>query len=298
MIRDKNLALKLPPEIVGKNSQRPTQSSIFLNYNKVRKYWNNVKPSVLGPYMMEGFGFPLSAGFFRFQKECKIVSSFIREFDSSSSVLDLGSGVGFWTQFFSNQFSKIVSVEASDILYKELHSKFASNPRIRTIQCDVLQFAPKEKFKVVFLGGLLMYLNRPEVETLLRRISSWLEPGGVIICRESTVRTGQIARKDDYQVVYRSQDEYRKLFLKSGYTVSNVIPNTPYLMLQMASELIKKWRALVPKQFWGTQILGRLFYWVLRPGYPFTTSALFKVLTTMGVKFPKLTNHFFVMRPK
>jgi len=40
-----------------------------LDYEAVQRYWNNARPSILGPYMMEGFGFPPAAGLFRFNAE-------------------------------------------------------------------------------------------------------------------------------------------------------------------------------------------------------------------------------------
>ena len=37
-----------------------------INQTSVNRYWAEVTPSILGPYMMDGFGFPMSAGDFRF----------------------------------------------------------------------------------------------------------------------------------------------------------------------------------------------------------------------------------------
>ena len=33
-----------------------------LDYSKVRTYWKQATPSILGPYMTDGFGFPASGG--------------------------------------------------------------------------------------------------------------------------------------------------------------------------------------------------------------------------------------------
>ncbi len=38
------------------------QASPLLDYATVSRYWSNAKPSIMGPYMMDGFGFPGSAG--------------------------------------------------------------------------------------------------------------------------------------------------------------------------------------------------------------------------------------------
>ena len=73
------------------------ESSPQLNYSKVQAYWKRAQPSMLGPYMMDGFGFPAAAGRFRFRGECKIVEQLIGGANQEGSVLDLGSGIGCWT---------------------------------------------------------------------------------------------------------------------------------------------------------------------------------------------------------
>ena len=76
----------------------------------------------MGPYMMEGFGFPASAGRFRFRAESVIVEQLIHnaKVDTTGAVLDLGSGVGYWAEFFALKFNKVVAVEASTPLYKSM----------------------------------------------------------------------------------------------------------------------------------------------------------------------------------
>ena len=44
-----------------------------IDYAKVNRYWEKATPSILGPYMMDDFGFPASAGDFRFRAESRIV---------------------------------------------------------------------------------------------------------------------------------------------------------------------------------------------------------------------------------
>ncbi len=60
-----------------------------LDYAGVNQYWSKARPSILGPYMMDGFGFPASAGRFRFHGESSIVSRLNRTLDSDGTALDL-----------------------------------------------------------------------------------------------------------------------------------------------------------------------------------------------------------------
>ena len=76
----------------------------------------------------------------------------------------------------------------------------------------------------------------------------------------------------------------------------SVQANTAYINVQMACELIKKWKALVPEGFRCLPVVGRLAYWGLRLGYPWNSRLIPWLLARIGREFPLLTNHFFVLR--
>ncbi len=105
------------------------------------------------------------------------------------------------------------------------------------------------------------------------------------------------ALQGDYQVVYRSVETYRSLLVDAGFDVVSVQPNTAYINVQMACELIKKWKALLPGRFRCLPVVGRLAYWGFRLGYPWNTRLIPWLLARMGREFPLLRNHFFVLRP-
>ncbi len=274
-----------------------------LDYSKVQAYWKRARPSMLGPYMMDGFGFPAGAGSFRFRGELHSVTDAIKNLRSSISVLDFGSGTGVWTEYFAQRFSKVVSVEASTALYETLQDRCSRLPNVATFNEDVRSFTPKGKFGLVFLGGLLMYLNEHDVSVLMSRLAPHLEPDAVILCRESTVRQGVKVIQGDYQVVYRSVERYRSLFVGAGFDIISVVANAAYIYPQMACELIKKWKSLVGTnptggdRFQCLPVVGRLAYWGLRLGYPWNTRLIPWLFGRMGREFPALTNHFFVLRP-
>ncbi len=142
-----------------------------------------------------------------------------------------------------------------------------------------------------------MYLDDRDVRTLLRKLIPHLEPGALVLCRESTIRHGVKALQGDYQVVYRSVETYRSHLDDAGFDVVSVQPNTAYINVQMACELIKKWKVRVPDRFQCLPIVGRLAYWVFRLGYPWNTRLMPWLFARMGREFPLLTNHFFVLRP-
>jgi len=293
----------LPHRATGQNGVAVVRRTApQLDYSKVRAYWKRARPSLLGPYMMDGFGFPAGAGSFRFRGELRSVTDAIKNLRSSISVLDFGSGAGVWTEYFAQRFSNVVSVEASPALFESLQERCSCYPNVATFNEDVRSFAPQGKFGLVFLGGLLMYLDDGDVRTLLCKLIPCLEPGALVLCRESTIRHGVRAVQGDYQVVYRSVETYRSILVDAGFDIVSVQPNTAYINVQMACELIKKWKALVGTtstggdRFQCLPVVGRLAYWGLRLGYPWNTRLIPWLLARMGREFPKLTNHFFVLK--
>ena len=274
-----------------------------LDYLKVRAYWKRAPPSMLGPYMMDGFGLPASAGRFRFRGELHAVAEAIRDLGPGTSVLDLGSGVGVWAEYFAQRFSKVVAVEASPTLYEALKDRCSRYPNVTTYNRDVLSFEPGGKFGstggfgLVFLGGLLMYLNDRDVRALLRKLIPCLEPEALVLCRESTIRRGVKSLQGDYQVVYRSVEAYREILADAGFDVVSVEANTAYINAQMACELVMKWKTLVPGRLRCLPVVGRLAYWGFRLGYPWNARLIPWLFARMGREFPLLTNHFFILRP-
>ena len=130
-----------------------------------------------------------------------------------------------------------------------------------------LSFEPDDRYELLFLGGMLMYLNDREVIALFRKILPSLNPGGMILCRETTVREGVVTRSGEYQATYRSIEVYRRLFADCRLTVTRIEPNRPYVLLQLGCELIKKWQAVAPRPLRGLDgLLGRSVYWGLRLG--------------------------------
>jgi len=240
---------------------------------------------------MDGFGFPVSAGNFRFREEARIVRRLLCGVEHNGTVLDLGSGVGYWAEEFARSFSQVIAVEGSNALYPVLDERCTPYFNIRTIHGNVLSFEPDGYYNLVFLGGLLMYLDENDLIALLQKLIPRLGPDGVILCRESTVRGETVMLKGDYPVVYRSVQDYKRIFKQCGLTLRHVERNEPYVLMQMGCELIKKWKRVVPEPFQALRIMGHLSYWGMRLGAPWIK----RLPRVLGIPFPGLENHFFVL---
>ena len=98
-------------------------------------------------------------------------------------------------------------------------------------------------------------------------------------------------RKGDYPVVYRSVSVYDDLFDRCGLVIQTVERNEPYVLMQMACELIAKWQQFVPPNFQALRIAGPLAYCAMRLGNPW----IMRLPAVLGNSFPILENHFFVL---
>ena len=92
--------------------------------------------------------------------------------------------------------------------------------------------------------------------------------------------------------MYRSVASYSRIFEECGLTVSTVELNVPYALLQIGCEAVRKWKGMMPKPLRLTPIVGRLAYWALRLSAPLAV----RVSEALGLRIPRLTNHFFVLR--
>ncbi len=262
-----------------------------IDYAKVTRYWEAATPSILGPYMMDDFGFPASAGNFRFQAESRIVERLTSGVKQDGTVLDLGSGIGTWAEKFVQRFSHVTAVEGSRTLYDSLQTRAAPYANLRTVHGDVMTFEPDTQYDLIFLGGLLMYLDEKDVTALLRKLAPRLKRGGIILCRESTVRENALSLRGDYQVNYRTLSNYQHLFRQCGLSTSHIERNEPYILIEMASELVEKWQNALPIRFQTLRAVGHTTYFGLRAGYPWIT----RLPKSLGIAFPKLENHYFTL---
>jgi SAM-dependent methyltransferase len=265
-----------------------------LDYSSVNRYWNSAKPSMLGPYMMDGFGFPDGAGWYRFKAEQRLVDRLTARQNPGGRVLDLGCGIGHWAEHFAARFTEVVAVEGSSTFFDSLKKRAAAKRNLEAVHANVMDYTPTGSFEVIFLGGLLMYLNEADVIALLQRLAPLLNRGGIILCRESTVREGSETRQGEYQATYRSKQVYSELFNGCDLTVDRSEMNVPYVLLQMGCEIMKVWKAGIPAALRTLTPAGHLVYAALRLANPWIT----RVPTAVGWDFPHLKNHFFLLKRK
>src|SRR5690606_1609760 len=71
-------------------------------------------------------------------------------------------------------------------------------------------------FDLVFFGSVLQYMDDDVVSTCLAKAKTLLAPGGCVVSRDSVQLVTRIERAGEYPVIYRTPQEYFKLFSARG----------------------------------------------------------------------------------
>ena len=246
--------------------------------------------------MAHGHNLPVNAVAHRLAKEQHTIGEWLEAVDASGRVLDVGCGAGAWVEIFANRYDRVIGIERSQLMVEAARDRVAHIANAQILSGDGRKDLPEGPFDLIFVGGLFMYLNDSDSLALLHSLKERLGCGGSIILRESTVRTGLLLAKGEYQAVYRSVDLYHDLFQEAGIPCLEVRPNPGYNDMVIAEGIVdlrRRGLAFLPKD---SPLLGYLTWWALRGITPISFWALPKVLSRMNVPWPRLQNHFFLLQ--
>jgi len=266
----------------------------------VESYFDGAGGSIAASMSMmaHGHNLPLNAMAQRLSKEQRTITGWLDAVGDSGKVLDVGYGAGAWVEIFANRYAGVVGIERSQLMVEAGRIRVAHMANADIISGDGRKDLPDGPFNLIFVGGLFMYLNDSDAMALLEALKKRLRTEGVIILRESTVRTGVLLAKGEYQAIYRSVDSYRQLFQEAEIGCQEVRQNPGYRNIVMAEELVnfrRKWLPFLPK---NSALLGNLTWWALRGITPVSFWALPKALSGLNVPWPRLQNHFFLLKPE
>jgi SAM-dependent methyltransferase len=265
----------------------------------VKRYFDNTSSGTAATVSMMSHehNLPASASRYRLRKEIGTISDWLNTADDSGRALDVGCGAGAWTEIFAKCYKSVIGIEQSSLMLSAATQRTARLPNVKILEGDARYDLPEGSFDMIFLGGLCMYLDDPDVIELLHSLTSRLNEGGAIILRESTVHQGVSLSQGEYQAVYRSVNLYRQLFDGAGSFHVEVRRNYGYANLVTAEELVnlrRKWLPFLPE---NSTTLGSLTWWALRGTAPVSLWALPRILSQFGIPWPGLQNHFFRLTP-
>lgn len=148
--------------------------------------------------------------------------------NENQTILDLGAGVGQWAFRFAPLVNKIVAVEFAlsqiEIAKREQAKRRIDN--ITFIHSSAESFISNEKFDVIFISGLIVYLNEKQFSKLIVNAKKMLKPKGILFLREPSsilderyaiIDQYSEALKANYSAIYRTPDEIISLFETAGF---------------------------------------------------------------------------------
>lgn len=147
-----------------------------------------------------------------------------------ASLLDLGAGVGQWSFRFAALVRRVLAVEYSaplaEIGRREAAQRGATNVEFVTSSAEA--FTTEERFDIVFVSGLFVYLTDAQCERLMRNLPELLAPGGTLLLRDGTsILPGRHEinhrfserLKEYYSATYRPRGEYVEAFARAGFAL-------------------------------------------------------------------------------
>lgn len=146
------------------------------------------------------------------------------------SLLDLGAGVGQWSLRFAERGARrVLAVEYSDKLAEigrnEAHRRGMSAVKFQTSPAEA--FATDERFDVVFISGLLVYMDDVQAAMLAGHLAGYCNSDALLMLRDGTgveqrheINDRYSAHlKTLYSATYRTRDQYLALFQGAGFSL-------------------------------------------------------------------------------
>ena len=143
------------------------------------------------------------------------------------SVLDLGCGVGRWGELFCPKVAHYIGIDGSTKMIeraKENLSKFNNKELIvgnlREIENEIVAIHDENwQYDIVFISGVLMYLNDSEVIAVLKQLPALVNNGGQVCLIESMSQNTRLTLKDiyseelkqNYSAIYRTEEEFLQM---------------------------------------------------------------------------------------
>src|SRR5215831_10565692 len=140
-------------------------------YSTTRSYWSNqnTAPALMG-VATYGAGGLLEAAY-RHSEELNRFEKMARP-TKASRVLELGSGNGRWIVSLAPRVRNYTAVDFSNQMIshakQRVHALGLQN--VIFIEASLVDFRTEEKFDIIYISGVSMYLNDCDLEALLLRL--------------------------------------------------------------------------------------------------------------------------------
>jgi len=189
----------------------------------VKEYWNNRLNS---EFSLKGVGYISFSKFYNkwlYKTKTFILSKIIRENKlnlSGSSVLDIGSGTGFFVNYYTQNKAKITGLDITDISVQTLSKEY---PAGKFYCMDISREALNEKFDIINMWDVMYHQVDDDLfKSALSNIAKMSKPGTAFIITDSFGRDA--ATKVSEHVVFRSFSDYETIMADLGFKLIKIYP--------------------------------------------------------------------------
>jgi SAM-dependent methyltransferase len=141
-------------------------------------------------------------------------------------LLDIGTGTGFWVEYFLNkEVSSIVGVDISSLAIENLQKNYGKD-NLRFICGDVgnSDFNMNKDFSLIVAMDVLYHIvDNKKFETAIRNISCSLRPGGYFIFSDIMSNTNDEMRPQPH-VCFRNIKQYNEQLENLGIDIIEISP--------------------------------------------------------------------------
>lgn len=144
---------------------------------------------------------------------------------TNKKVLEIGCGLGRWAEFFHDKCDTYLGIDYAENLIELANENYKYDncyfQVMSALNIDIDNLIIKPPFDVIFIAGVLIYLNDEDIPKLIDEINNITAEDKIIYIRETiSVMDTRLTLKDfysedlevDYNAIYRTQKELLDYF--------------------------------------------------------------------------------------
>ena len=239
-------------------SDGATGQDARINEENVAAFWDKVPEGEHNDDEQSNYltaEWPTSLSTNRFNAEVRDVTGWLDGYvKNRESCLDAGCGTGTWLEHLAPRFEPAAGFEISEGMVKAARRRMTKCglDQVTIEQGSLATLEGEEEYDLIFVGGVLMFLQDDVAADAVKRIRRALRPGGLLISRESTNRTGTRhrteplfpglfadpdAEREPYYAIYRHHTAITDMLTDNGLKVERKVYNRHYKL----SDVTESW---------------------------------------------------------
>lgn len=147
----------------------------------------------------------------------------------SSTLLDIGAGIGEWSRIFAKKIKSVCAVDYSEAMIEKARAKAAEEniDNIKFVVSSAEDYIDKNKYDIIFISGLILYLSDEGLLRLSKNIAEMSHEGTILFLREPIGTIGRYEIEDryspelkaNYSAVYRERGDFITNFENAGFVL-------------------------------------------------------------------------------